>query len=207
MAGLLRIGTDLLHQGLLTLMAGVQQVPPQFRSGDHWAQLVQHGLLDGAIVSSFCLEQVLASGQAPHWDGLCALPLGTLELQLVATVTNTRQVLLPRKATLPLLHQLLHWHGYGLQRQPSACQEAAAWIKRARDRQLALPVCRPLLAPGWLEGHQLESLPEQPTLREQLWLLLPEALAEQRTARRCLRRLQAAIRKMEIMQDLHEIDG
>ena len=37
MEGLLRIGTDVLHQSLLMGMEGVQLVPPRFRSGEHWA--------------------------------------------------------------------------------------------------------------------------------------------------------------------------
>ena len=43
MEGLLRIGTDVLHQSLLMGMAGVQLVPPRFRGGEHWAELVRHG--------------------------------------------------------------------------------------------------------------------------------------------------------------------
>jgi hypothetical protein len=65
MEGLLRIGSDLLHQSLLMGISGVQLVPPRFRSGEHWAELVRHGLLDGAIMSSFCLEKLLLSGQSP----------------------------------------------------------------------------------------------------------------------------------------------
>jgi hypothetical protein len=71
MEGLLRIGTDVLHQRLLQGMAGIQRVPPRFRSGEHWAELVRHGLLDAAIVSSFCLEKLLLSGQ-PR-GGFCYL--------------------------------------------------------------------------------------------------------------------------------------
>lgn len=85
MEGLLRIGSDVLHQSLLAGLAGVQRVPPRFRSGEHWAELVRHGLWDGAIVSCFWLETRLLSGQAPQWDGLAALPLGQLGLQLLAS--------------------------------------------------------------------------------------------------------------------------
>jgi hypothetical protein len=126
MEGLLCIGSDGLHQSLLNGMAGVQRVPPRFRSAEHWAELVRHGLLDGAIVSSFSLPQLLLCGQEPHWDGLAALPLGQLELQLVATMPVARRVLLPRKGATPLLHQALAWHGFGVEQQPSACQEPAA---------------------------------------------------------------------------------
>ena len=118
MEGLLRIGTDVLHQSFLQGMAGVQLVPPRFRNAEHWAELVSHGLLDGAIISSFCLKQQLQSGQSPKWEGLTAMPLGQLALQLVATTTEATQVLLPRRGALPLLYQALEWHGLGVEQQP-----------------------------------------------------------------------------------------
>ena len=203
MAGLIRLGTDLLHQSLLHGMSGVQLVPPRFRSAEHWAELVSHGLLDGAIVSSFCLEQQLQSGQSPKWDGLTAMPLGQLALQLVATTTEAKQVLLPRRGALPLLHQDLEWHGLGVAQQPEACQEPAAWLKRARDRKLAMPVCADLLGPGWLETNGLVPLPAQPPMIEQLWLLLPKGAVNSRAARSSLRLLRQKVAKTKTMQELH----
>ena len=203
MGGLLRIGTDLLHQALLVGIDGVQQVPARFRSGGHWAELVRNGLLDGAIVSSFCLERRLPTGAIPQWDGVAALPLGQLALQLVTTTPTTKRVLLPGKDALPLLHQAVEWHGFSVQRQPRACQEPAAWIKRARDRALALPVCRELLGSGWIEAHSLTPLADQPALIEQLWLLLPQGAVNSRAARQCLRLLRVQIARAQTMQDLH----
>jgi hypothetical protein len=194
MEGLLRIGSDGLHQSLLNGMAGVQRVPPRFRSAEHWAELVRHGLLDGAIVSSFSLPQLLLCGQAPHWDGLAALPLGQLGLQLVATMPVAQRV---------LLHQALAWRGFGVEQQPAACQEPAAWVKRARDRKLALPLCPGLLGPGCLENHGLIPLAEQPSLLEQLWLLLPQEAVNSRAARQCLRLLRGQVAKAQAMQDPH----
>ena len=94
MAGLIRLGTDLLHQSLLHGVTGVQLVPPRFRSAEHWAELVNHGLLDGAIVSSFCLEQQLLLGQTPKWDGLTAMPLGQLAIRVIALVAPLEVVVL-----------------------------------------------------------------------------------------------------------------
>ncbi len=193
MAGLLRIGTDVLHHRLLDGLVSVQRVPPRFRSGDHWAELVRHGLLDGAIVSSFGLARELPAGQAPSWEGLRALPLGALELELVASSAETRRVLLPRQAALPLLRQAVAWRGLAVDTQPAACQEEAAWLKRARDRQLALPLCRGLLAPEWLRRHQLRPLAEQPAWIEQLWLLLPQELTARHTVRHCLQLLRGRV--------------
>lgn len=197
MEGLLRIGTDVLHQSLLAGMTGLQLVPPGFRSGEHWAQLVRHGLLDGVILSSFCLETLPLSGQAPHWDGLVALPLGQLSLQLVATTAVSQTVLLPRKRALPLLHQAMELHGFGVEPQPAACQEPAAWIKRARDRKLALPVCSDLLGETWIEANGLVLLADQPLLIEQLWLLLPQGAVNTAVAGRCLRLLRLQISRVQ----------
>ena len=203
MAGLIRLGTDLLHQSLLHGMAGVQLVPPRFRSAEHWAELVSHGLLDGAIISSFCLEQQQLLGQTPKWDGLTAMPLGQLALQLVATTTEAKQVLLPRRGALPLLHQALEWHGLGVAQQPEACQEPAAWLKRARDRKLAMPICADLLGPGWLKANGLVPLAAQPPLIEQLWLVLPKGAVNSRAARSSLRLLRQKVAKTKTMQELH----
>lgn len=106
---------------------------------------------------------------------------------------------------MPLLHQAVVWHSFSVEKQPVACQEPAAWLKRARDRQLAIPVCSGLLDPNWLEKHNLRPIPDQPALIEQLWLLLPVGMDKSQTARQCLRRLRSRISKTEMMRDLHEI--
>jgi hypothetical protein len=204
MAGLLRIGTDVLHQSLLLRMAWVQQVPARFRSGEHWAALVRHGLLDGAIVSSFSLERPLPAERQPNWDGLAVLPLGQLGLQLVAAAPQTRGVLLPGKAAAPLLHETVTGHGLEVIQQPAACQEPAAWIKRAHDRQLAMPVCSELLDASWLVAHNLVPLAEQPSLAEQLWLLLPEGAVNSRTAQRSVRVLRQLVAQTATMQTWHQ---
>ncbi len=190
MEGQLRIGTDPLHQSLLRCMAVVQQVPPQFRYGQTWAELVRLGLLDGAIVSSFSLERALPADGRPNWDGLAALPLGQLDLQLVAAAPRIQGVLLPRKLAAPVLHQTIRRHGWEVMEQPLACQEPAAWIKRAHDRQLAMPLCTDLLDTNWLAAHNLVPLAEQPPLPEQLWLLLPQGAVNSRAARLSLRVLR-----------------
>jgi len=203
MAGVLRIGSDVLHQSLLSNLMGVQQVPPRFRSGDHWAELLRHGLLDGAIVSSFCLEGQLLMGQALHWEGLTALPLGQLALQLVAATPATRRVLLPRRGATPMLRQAVERHGLAVEQQPAACQEAAAWVKRAQARKLAMPISAALLGTAWLEAQGLVPLADQPSLIEQLWLLLPQGAVNAKAARQCLRLLRVQITKAKTMQDLH----
>ena len=203
MAGLLRIGSDVLHNTLLHGMAGVLQVPPRFRSAEQWVELVRHGLLDGAIVSSFSLARPLPAGEEPAWEGVAVLPLGSIGLQLVAQDPHTQQVLLPRRAVLPLLHKLMEAHAFGVEQQPAACQEPAAWLKRSRDRGLALPVVRELVGRQWLKRNRLESLAQQPCLMERLWLLLPQGAVEASAAQSCWRRLRKKVVQSEIMQKMH----
>jgi hypothetical protein len=195
MEGLLRIGTDPLHQGFLDGMAIVQQVPAQFRSSEQWVELVRLGLLDGAIVSSFSLERSFPSDGRPTWDGLAVLPLGQLGLQLVATAPETQGVLLPRKLATPQLHQAIEGQGPAVEHQPAACQKPDAWLKRARDRQLAIPVCSDLVGANWLAAHNLAHLEQQPELHEQMSLLLHNATAQSRVAQitRRLLRYQAGM--------------
>ena len=193
MEGLLRIGADPLHQNLLMGLAVVQQVPARFRPGQSWAELLQLGLLDGAIVSSFSLERTLSGTGQPSWDGLTAFSLGQLGLQLVATVPQTQKVLLPGKRATPALVQTLNAQGWEVVEQPLACQEPAAWIKRARDRQLAIPICAGLMHAGWLLAHNLRPLCGQPALPEQLWLLLPQGAVNSRAAQMSLRMLRQLV--------------
>jgi hypothetical protein len=207
MEGLLRIGTDPLHQGFLDGMAILQQVPAQFRSSEHWAELVRLGLLDGAIVSSFSLVRSFPGDGRPTWDGLAVLPLGQLGLQLVATAPETQGVLLPRKLATPLLHQTLLRQGWEVMQQPIACQEPAAWLKRARDRQLAIPICSELVGTSWLAANNLEALTDQPQLDEQLWLLLPEPAVNTRAARLALCFLRQQVAKTAGMQKSHQIQS
>jgi len=205
MADQLRISSDVLHHSLLLGMERIQQVPPRFRSAAHWVELVHHGLLDGAILSSFCLDRPLEPSQEPAWEGITVLLLGSISLQLVAQAVDTRRVLLPRKGAMPLLHQAIEAHGFVVDQQPAACQEPAAWLKRARDRKLAMPVCSELLGRRWLTTNRLQPITDQPPLIEQLWLLLPQRAVSTKAARLCLRRLRLQVTKLKTMQDRHGI--
>ncbi|QPN64048.1 hypothetical protein [Synechococcus sp. CBW1004] len=107
-------------------------------------------------------------------------------------------MLLPRKGATPLLHETLAWHGFQLEQQPASCQEVSAWLKRMRDRELSMPICPALVTPGWLEAQQLIPHPGQPSLRETLWLLLPEGrLLSSATARHLIRILRQRVEKAQ----------
>jgi hypothetical protein len=202
--GVMRIGTDLLHQPLISPLPTVQQVPPRFRSAEQWVGLIRHGLLDGAIVSSLALDTRLLSGQVPRWEGVQTKELGVLALQLVGFTPSVRRVLLPNRIAAPRLHQQIDWAGLGIEKQPAACQDTPAWLKRANDRRLALPVIPALMGHSWLDHHNLVPLKEQPLLTEQLWLLLPEASGSPNAVQQLVRRLRSRIQAGETMQDPHE---
>ncbi len=205
MAGLLRIGSDVLHHTLLQGLAGVQRVPPRFRSAEQWVELLRHGLLDGAILSSLSLASPLPAEKEPVWAGISVLPLGCIGLQLVAQTPHARQVLLPHRTTLPLLYEQMEAQGFGVEQQPLACQEPAAWLKRSRDRQLALPVVRELVGRQWLCSNRLQPVVDQPALEERLWLLLPKGAGETTAAQRCWQELRGRMARAKAMQDSHGI--
>ncbi len=203
MDGQLRIATDPLHQPLLAGMVSVQSVPPKFRHSGEWAQLLSQALIDGAIVSSWCHHRRVSASRPPTWPGLMTVPLGALPLQLFIPATSSvedilpRKVLLPKRAVTPLLHEALSWHGFQLEEQPLSCQDVPAWLKRMRDRQLALPLGPGLLDPDWLEAQALQLHPDQPPLLEQLWLLLPEGrVRSSREARHLIRTLRLRLARV-----------
>ena len=187
MKGVLRIGTDGLHQGLLLKQQALQLVPPRFRKADQWAELVRLGLLDGAIVSSWALDAPLLPGSVPSWSGIRVEPLGAVPLELMARSRRPAGVLLPNRMSCPLLHQVLERAGHTLVSQPRAAQESAAWLKRMNDWDLALPLCPGLLSKAWLHELALTPVRGDLPLGERLWLLLPEQLEIPDPAQRSLR--------------------
>jgi hypothetical protein len=103
----------------------------------------------------------------------------------------------PKGAT-PLLHETLAWHGFQLEQQPIGCQEVPAWLKRMRDRELAMPICPGLEPSGWIEAQGLIAFPDQPPFREKLCLLLPEGrVLGSATARHLIRILRQRVEKAE----------
>ena len=115
-----------------------------------------------------------------------------------------RQCAWPSQAATPLLHEWASAQALGIERQPAACQEAEAWLKRARDRSLALPVCLELVGSSWLDENALTPLLKKPPLIEQLWLLLPEGSGNNNAGRQVLRQLRAQILGTTTMQDPHQ---
>ena len=194
MTGQLRVATDPLHQSLVGAIGNVQTVPARFRAAEDWAQLVALGLIDGAIVPSYAQGKTEPLDSPPLWAGLVTVPLGRLPLQLVSAGRGKPRVLLPKRSLAPQLHHTLEGHGFGVEVQPAACQDGPAWLKRLRDRQLAMPLCLDLLEPGWIGRQGLELLRDAPPLGEQLWFLLPEGPVDQSDwARVCIGGLRSRV--------------
>lgn len=196
MQGVLRIGADPLHHPLLSGLAGcLQPVPPRFRRAEHWAELVRLAVLDAAILGAGGLETPPIPGQSPSWEGLTVEPLGVLPLQLVARAGLPRGVLVPRRAVAPMWHQELERRGLPLVIQPRAAQETAAWLKRIRDRNLALPFCPALVGQAWLRAQGLTPLPELFCWAQPLWLLLPADLEPSGNSSRMLRLIRRRVHR------------
>lgn len=200
MHGVLRIGTDPLHQPLLSGLSGcLQQVPSRFRRAEHWAELVRRAVLDAAIVGAYGLETPRIAAQSPNWHGLVVEPLGVLPMQLVTGASLPRGVLLPGRGAAPQWHQNLEAWGLRLVIQPQAAQETAAWLKRMRDRELALPFCPALVGQAWLRDQGLRPLTEQPCWPQPLWLLLPAELEPSGSVRALLRLIRRRVSRAAAM--------
>jgi hypothetical protein len=87
--------------------------------------------------------------------------------------------MLPKRNLTPLLHRTMEWHGFEVEVQPATYQDGPAWLKRLRDRQLAMPLGLDLQEPDWIGLPGLERLSDAPALGDQLWLLLPEGPVHQ----------------------------
>jgi hypothetical protein len=190
----LRLATDALHQSLLDGLPGVLQVPPCFHPAGDWATLVAQGVIDGAIVSSLCHDQQLASGELPRWPGVTVLPLGTLPLQLVVherwAEMWEEHVALPSAQVMPLLHRRLEPCIANLERDSRAWQDPQAWLEQLHLRPVAVPVSPGLAPRSWWQEQGLVPVAQQLSPQEHLWLLLPDDLQAPAAGKATLRVIQ-----------------
>lgn len=172
--GFARIGTDLFHQFLLADLPQVLPVPQHLRPAEHWADLVRLAVIDGAVISSLELEQVK---DPSAWRDLSLYPLGLLQLELVAAVRtdDITQLLAPHHVLAPGLWQALK--GQGLELHPVHRQHSGAerWLQLLGQPSTAMAVPGPLLDKDPWKGKELRRCPGSTPIKEQLWLVLPEA--------------------------------
>ncbi len=172
MKGFIRIGADPLHQSLLSYLNCVDRVPCRFHKGSRWIDYIRHGLLDGAIVSSLSMDANPLSKLPRDVNDLEVLSLGQVPLYLMSNAAAVSGVLVPGRAVSPGLHHLLEQDGIDLTTQPRVAHSPNAWLKRMRDRDLALPLSPALTGQAWLKKHGLSPLPDHSPIHEQLWLVV-----------------------------------
>jgi DNA-binding transcriptional LysR family regulator len=139
-AGYARIGTDLMHQPLLSGMDWLLPTPVRFRSIHDWAELIREGVIDAAVVSGLELKA------APGWDssGLRWIELGALPLGLAVPSTSQTPlvppVLIPPRDLAPGLHRAMREQGLQLKVAGNGCTRGNHWLRLASTHELALPV-------------------------------------------------------------------
>ena len=133
------------------------------------------------------------------------MPLATLELQLICHQrwqgVWDETVLLPNAQVMPLLHQQLETGGSEPEVPPRTWQEPTMWLEQLQQRPVALPVCPALAPDSWWQEQGVVAVADQPTVRERLWLLLPDdidlPLAARASLRLIRRRLSRAMARRE----------
>lgn len=179
------------YHSLLERLAGVLEVPPCFHAAGDWALLVQQGVIDGAIVSSLCHAQLLPASRLPQWEGVRAVPLGTLMLQLVChrswAEAEDPCLLLPGPQEMPLLHEQIELELSNLEPSARSWQDPLVCLNELPRRPLVLPICSALAANEWWQERGLVAVAQQPALRQRLWLLLPDDLEISHAAEATLR--------------------
>lgn len=75
------------------------------------------------------------------------------------------------------------------------------WLEQLQQRPVALPVCPALAPASWWQEQGVVAVADQPTVRERLWLLLPDdidlPLAARASLRLIRRRLSRAMAQRE----------
>lgn len=189
--GWLQLVADPLHHCLLRPGPGLLSTPSSWLGVERLADLVQHAVLDGGLVSSLAMDPAgtAALGPPPQVDGGRWFELAELPLRLVSPLPTARSVLVPPARVALGLHGELGRRGLGLQEWGTSGQATRSWWRRAHRQGLALPLCLGLLPPGWLARQGWRLLPDQDPVPQRLWLLLDADLpAAPREP--CLRRLR-----------------
>jgi hypothetical protein len=179
MAGVARLGADVLLQPVLMGCGWLLPAPPRFRVVERWLELVRQGVLDGALLSGLEFE----GDGAPRAPEIELVRLGDLPLDLAIdpAVASRRgsdvaSVLAPGRALAPGLRHALEERGLPLKTVGHACQTPAHWLGRLASSGLAMPLLD-LPPAAWWEPLHRQSLADPPRLP--IWLALPAGWQEQ----------------------------
>lgn len=194
-AGVARLGSDLLHHGLLENLPWLLPTPIRFRPSRQWLELVRQGLLDGALISE------LELGQPSRRDGLLQdlelHPLGRLPLAVAWCSDrepphggDKRRVLVPSEELAAGLRTLLSRQGWLPRSVGPGCVTPEQWRQQLRRSGCAMPM-------GHTSGHdqpwsrELDWLPLAEEAVSPVWLALPEGGAREPLLRHTLEQLRA----------------
>ena len=81
------------------------------------------------------------------------------------------------------------------------------WLEQLLQRPIALPVC-PALAPvSWWQEQGVVAVADQPTVRERLWLLLPDEIDLPLAARASLRLIRRRLSRAMALRESALLKG
>ncbi len=194
-AGVARLGSDLLHHGLLEGLPWLLPTPTRFRPVRQWLDLVRQGVLDGALVSQLELDR--EPRREPLEPELELHPLGQLPLALAwstdqepQTGNAPQRVLVPADELASGLRTLLSRQGWTLRSVGPGCVTPDQWRQQLRRRGCAIPMG----STGWPadnRGAGLSWLPLADGGVSPVWLALPAGSAHEPLLRHTLERLRA----------------
>lgn len=192
---LLRLGSDLLHQHLLSELIAAEafvEVLMAFRTLQDWEEQLAMGTLDAVL---FCMVSTTAAAAdacvhelpTPEAAGMEAIPLGSQNLQLLYAARHLRSspllntwhqplFLLPPASCQPLLDRQLRQQALMRVRNSGNCV-AEELVRQLHQEPLLLPAHPSLLlCSPWLEAELIAVPPPDP-IRDSLWLLVRTELA------------------------------
>jgi len=193
-AGVARLGSDLLHHGLLEELPWLLPTPIRFRPVRQWLDLVRQGVLDGALVSQLELDR--EPRREPLERELELHPLGQLPLALAWSTDQEPQtgnapprVLVPADELASGLRTLLSRQGWTLRSVGPGCVTPDHWRQQLRRSGCAMPMG----STGRQEDNRspdLGWLPLADGVVSPVWLALPEGSVHEPLLRHTLERLR-----------------
>lgn len=192
-AGVARLGTDLLHHDLLDGLPWLLSAPPRFRPLREWLDLVQQGVLDGALVSQLELDQAATVAVAElELHQLGSMPMALIRAATPDASTNASAppVLVPGQGIAPGLRALLSNLGWTLRSVGGGCTTPEQWRHQMRRSGCAIPAGASAgVGSGWTED--LDQLPLADEAHSPVWLVLPRGGEAEPLLRHSLEQLRA----------------